>query len=106
HDRLYRHLREVAARGQITYYKDVAAIVGLDMANPHERDQMSVLLDDISISEHDEGRPLLSAVVIHRQDNIPGNGFFTMATRVGEYDGGDRFTFFMVELRRVHDYWR
>jgi hypothetical protein len=51
-------------------------------------------------------RPLLSAVVIYRQDNIPGNGFFQMAQNVGAYTGGDRYIFFIEELRRVHDYWR
>jgi hypothetical protein len=105
-EELYQTLRKVAAEGQVTHYSIVAPIVGLDMSHPEDRNQISVLLDAISTHEHQNGRPLLSAVVIHRQDNIPGNGFFQMAQRVGVYNGGDRYIFFIEELRRVHDYWR
>jgi hypothetical protein len=103
---LYQKLKEVAFSGQVTYYSDIAPIVGLDMSHPEDRNKISVLLDDISTFEHQNGRPLLSAVVVHRQDNIPGNGFFQMAQRVGVYTGRDRDIFFVEELRRVHDYWQ
>ena len=51
------------------------------MNNREDRDQISLLLDEISRHEHARGNPLLSAVVIHMDDNIPGNGFFTLASR-------------------------
>jgi hypothetical protein len=45
-------------------------------------------------------------VVIHIDDNMPGNGFFTLASQLGLFHGGDRFMYFVEELRRVHDHWR
>jgi len=102
---LYERLCDVARRGGITRYGEVAPLVGLDMANPDHRDQMSALLEEISRHEHLRGCPLLSAVVIHIEDNIPGNGFFTLAAELGLFRGRDRFMFFVEELRRVHDHW-
>jgi hypothetical protein len=49
---LYERLCEVARRGGITRYSEVAPVVGLDMANPDDRDRMSFLLDEISRHEH------------------------------------------------------
>lgn len=103
---LYERLGEIARRGGVTRYSEVAPLVGLDMTNPEHRDRMSGLLDQISRHEHQLGRPLLSAVVIHMDDNIPGNGFFTLAQELGLFRGRDRFLFFVEELRRVHDHWR
>ena len=66
---------------------------------------MSNLLDEISRCEHENGRPLLSAVVIHVDDNMPGNGFFVLAEDLGLFKGRGRFMFFVEELKRVHDHW-
>jgi hypothetical protein len=102
---LYDRLCEVARTRGVTRYGEVAPLVGLNMANQDHRNQMSVLLDEISRHEHRHGRPLLSAVVIHVDDNMPGNGFFTLAANLNLFQGGDCFLYFMEELRRVHDHW-
>lgn len=99
---LHEHLREVAGAGQVTRYSLVAPLVGLAMAREEDRAQMTEFLEEISRSEHSVGRPLLSAVVINVTDNVPGNNFFALATDLGVFDGGERFTFFIEELRRVH----
>lgn len=103
---LYAHLCEAARRGRVTRYSEVAPLVGLDMALSEDRNHISALLDEISRHEHQLGHPLLSVVVIHMEDNIPGNGFFTLAQALGQFDGRDRFMYFVEELRRVHDHWR
>jgi hypothetical protein len=103
---LYKRLTEVARRGSVTRYGEVAPLVGLDMAVPGDRDRISILLDEISRHEHGLGHPLLSAVVIHKDDNMPGNGFFALAQGLKLFRGGDRFLYFVEELRRVHDHWR
>ena len=102
---LYDELRRVARIGEVTRYGEIAPMVGLDMNNPDDRNRLSEWLDEISSHEHSLGHPLLSAVVIHVDDNMPGNGFFTLATRLGLFRGRDRFIFFVQELRRVHDHW-
>lgn len=102
---LYRRLCAVAAQGHYIRYAEAAALMGLDMNEPADRDEISRLLDEISEHEHQEGRPLLSAVVIRFEDNIPGNGFFSMAQRIDRFNGGDRLRFWLGELRAVHDHW-
>lgn len=102
---LYAHLCEVARQGGVTRYSEAAPLIGLDMSISDDRNIISELLDEISRYEHQLGHPLISAVVIHLEDNIPGNGFFTMAQGLGLFQGRDRFMFFVEELRRVHDHW-
>ena len=102
---IYEKITQVAKGGGITHYSDIAPLVGLSMDSPGDRTIMSTILDKISMSEHENAKPLLSAVVILKEKNIPGDGFFTMAQGVGLYDGIDEVQFWVKELRRVHDYW-
>ena len=102
---IYQEIKQVAKNKDITYYSDIAPLVGLDMGFEPDRNKMSNILDKISKNEHENGKPLLSAVVILRDKNIPGDGFFGMAKEVGLYDGNDKDQFWANELHRVHDYW-
>lgn len=99
------HLLAVARSGTTTTYSAVAGLVGLDMESPADRNRISEILDGISEGEHNAGRPLLSVVVIRNDRNMPGDGFFTMARRVGKLHNNDNLQFFIEELRRAHDYW-
>ena len=103
--RIYDTLREVAQNGDITHYSDIAPLAGLNMESPEDRNRMSDILDDISRAEHKTGGPLLSAVVILKCENIPGDGFFTLADDLKLYTGGEKVLFWVKELRRVHDHW-
>ena len=98
-------LLRVAKIGSYINYSDVAPLAGLDMDLPHDRNEIADILDGISQAEHDAGRPLLSAVVIRRDKNKPGRGFFVLARRLGLYRGGDDLGYWLAELRRVHDHW-
>jgi hypothetical protein len=49
---------------------------------------------------------MLSAAVIHKEDNIPGPGFFALAKELGIYNQKNDVLFFVNELKRVHDYWK
>ena len=63
-------------------------------------------LDEISQSEHQQGRAMLPAVVIVSSPGVPGYGFFTCApdpdvtTSIPVQRG-----FWGLELGRVYDYW-
>ena len=106
HDAIYEKLKQVARSGEITYYADIAPLAGLDMSNPDDRNKIRKILGEISTYEHQKGHPLLSAVVIHRDDNMPGDGFFTLARALGIQKKETDFIFFIEELRRVHDWWK
>lgn len=102
-------LKRAAKAGTVLNYTDVGNLVGLDMDNPDHRAQMSGLLDEISIYEHGQGRPLLSVVVIRKDLNKPGHGFYEMAAGLGLYKGHtdtDQDLFFIEEFQRAIACWR
>ena len=103
--RIYEELRRVAISGSTTYYSDISHLAGLDMGSPYDRKLIANILDSISTSEHDARRPLLSAVVILKGENIPGQGFFELSRRLGLYRANDDLHYWLQEVRRVHDHW-
>jgi len=80
-------------------------MAGLDMSNPADRNEIARILGEISTYEHEQGHPMLSAVVVLHDSNLPGTGFFTLARELGKFDGADDLAFFAGELHRVHDHW-
>ncbi len=107
--KIYEHLKQVARNGDTVPYSDIAPMVGLDLDNPGDRVRLSHFLGDISTYEHENGRPLLSAVVTHKGANEPGLGFFDMARDNGLHTGHsemENLTFFAQELARVYEYWK
>jgi len=105
HGQIYEKLKEVARIGIITYYSDIAPMAGLDMNLPNNRYEIGVILDDINRHEHELGRPMLSAVVVHKESLKPGQGFFTLGRTLGLFVGNDKDKFYIQELHKVHDYW-
>ena len=105
HNQIYDKLKEVAQGQGITYYSDIAPMAGLDMNLPHDRYEIGAILDDINRHEHKGRRPMLSAVVVHKDSLKPGTGFFTLARSLRLFDGEDEVKFYIQELRKVHDYW-
>ena len=102
---IYQEIIQVAKSGGITHYSDIAPLIGLSMDSPADRNILSNILDKISTNEHENGKPFLSSVVILKDKNIPGCGFFKMAQKVGLYNGSGEVESWVKELRRVHDYW-
>lgn len=104
---IYQEIAKVAKSGGTTYYSDIAPLVGMDVRSLPDRNRISNILDEISRSEHADGKPLLSAVVISKVENCPGQGFFTLAQSLNLYDGNpdSKLEFWKQELRRVHEHW-
>ena len=78
---LRQKLIEVAkSKGTISYLE----------LRPDAPQTLAAPLDEINKYEQGEGRPLLSAVVVHKEgDGMPGVGFFTIAWELGQYGGGE-----------------
>ncbi len=102
---LFDRLRRVARVRGTVFYSDLALSVGIDTGNPHFGSRIGRILDDVNRIEFDQVRPLLSAVVILKDSNMPGSGFFACARELKGYNGKDDLGFWVEELRRVHDYW-
>jgi hypothetical protein len=110
HMGIYDRLLDSARAGCLTTYSDIAPIAELSMANDADRDRMSELLGEILWHEVDEGRPLLTAIVVHRgDDNNPGEGFFAIANALGRFDGSRdplaRLEFWVRQVQEVNSYW-
>jgi hypothetical protein len=58
------------------------------MDNVAHREEMRQILWKISTYEHQQGRPMLTAVVVLKQQNIPGHGFFELARNLGRLSPG------------------
>ena len=99
-DEVLRDLRDLliehASRRQIMTYSGT----GLN------RNVVGKRLDDINRSEHEQGRPLLSVIVVRQGTTMPGEGFFTCARDLGRYVAGeDRATFVKQERQAVFAVW-
>ena len=94
---LRQELIEVAKRGETTYYEAL---------RPEAPRSLTAPLTEIDSHEHMEGRPLLAAVVVHKDGEGPGTGFYESAWLLGVFLGGDAHAFWKGELVRVWEYWK
>jgi hypothetical protein len=104
HEQIYNFLVEVASRRDCTTYTELARMAGFDASQAVDHAKLDAILAEISTFEHQQGRPLLSAVVLCDDANKTHLGFFTLARELG-LNHDDDVEFFIQELRRVHNYW-
>lgn len=110
---LIGRLRQVAASGHgetITYgdLTDELRKRNLIDLEPHGA-AFAALLGQINIQEHDDGNPLISAVVVSRETRQPGVGFWNIAADLGLSPGetpDQRELFWLTSLKECHERWR
>lgn len=92
----------VAKHRDTIFYSEVARLADL-----HVRSQaLFNILDDIDRYEHAAQRPLLTAVVVRKQDGMSGQGFFKLATQLRLHrEGEDRKRYWIWERDRVYAEW-
>ncbi len=102
---IHEELKKVACLESTIAYSELAPLADLDMGREADRAEIGRILGDISVHEHEQGRPMLSAVVTHK-DGGPGKGFYTLARQLGLMQPGmSDIAFWSQELRRVYDFW-
>jgi hypothetical protein len=94
-------------------YSDLVARIEAITLDPGSY-AMRTFLNEISTAEYNEGRGLLTAVVVYKRggrrdaemgvEGMPGRGFFELARSL-EYDVGDETEFWSGKLRRVYQAW-
>lgn len=106
------HLIEIARERQIIYYQELCDKCELRLnmrENPTDRLEIGRLLGEISTHEYQNGRPLLSALVLTKGGE-EGDGFYKLCEELGitgdwrklKKDG----IFAAQEIQRCHDFWR
>ena len=103
---VYEWLREVARRKGTTNYTEAGQKVGLGARDR----KLFAILYHISKQEHEQHRPLLSAVVVSKGNPRagPGEGFYLMVKDVGiplPRGPEARWLFWRRELGLVHSFW-
>ncbi len=79
-DALYAFIVAAARNGRYVTYTEAGEIVGLTMRNPHHRRVIGQRLGAISAHEVLQGRPMLSSIVVNKdQHSKPGQGFYQEA---------------------------
>jgi hypothetical protein len=85
-------------------YSDLVAEIQSVKLDPHSA-HLSHLLGLIAEEESENGRGMLTVVVVHKSgDQKPGPGFFEMARKLGR-TVLDPDEFWINELKRVHEVW-
>ena len=98
-----------ASKKLVYYYSDLVRDAGLhlDMNIPADRGKIGNILGAISTYEHNQGRPMLSSVVVSKSFE-QGDGFFKLAEELGYGDWKtlkNEKIFEMDMMNKTHDYW-
>lgn len=107
-DDLYSYLVEAAEAGRYVTYTEAGEIVGLTMRNPHHRRLIGQLLGQISTREAELGRPMLSSIVVNKdQKSKLGQGFYQLGEELRHKQvGEDPDSFAKSEAAKTFEYWR
>ncbi len=110
--RVYTRLIEKAMIREKMTYSEVGFLIGIrKIEGNHHIKIIGELLGEISKHEHEHGRPMLSAVVVHKDDELPGDGFFELARSLKKLDINTKgnkekeLEFYEKELKEVYEYW-
>ena len=111
HEAIYEKLKEVARSQKLISYTELneELNLGLNFENPSDRNLIGGWLGEISEFEVSQGRPMLSAIVVHKEGQSykdPGGGFYKWARHLGRYHGEYDYIFWATEVKEVHDEYR
>jgi len=100
---IYAILIQLAKKKTTIFYSELGNHIGLKPGN-YLGFKLGSILDQINRDEHKHGKPMLSAVVITKQNGIPAPGFFDLAKELKGFSG-DKIDFWNHELKDVYNAW-
>ena len=106
-DILYARLTQAAKEKKFVSYADLSAAISQPMTDGAGVNAMTEMLEEIADHELANGRPLLAAIIVNENTNMPGAGLFSYAKRKGLMKPKDKdtLTFFLTEAKKVHEFW-
>ncbi len=103
-DEIRHVLIQKAKQRAMIPYSELVGLVEPVTFNAYDP-RLFAILGQISIEEHEQGRPLLSVLVVHKTGDMqPGEGFFELAESLGR-DVRDVLKAWIAELQKVYQYW-
>lgn len=106
------HLIEIARKGKTITYQELSDQykLGLIMRDSeYARAEIGRILAEISTFEHNNGRPLLSSLVITKGDNYQDDGFYKLCEGLG-YGNWKKLksdiSFEIGQMSACHDFWK
>ena len=107
HQAVYDRLVAAARAREFVHYGELAKMLDIDMDNPHFGALVGKVLGEVSEDEVAAGRPMISAIVVSRDDMLPGKGFYNLGKQLHLVQPDeDEIAFAIRQIRRVHEYWR
>lgn len=100
-------VQKIKNEGNTITYKELANNIGMDISSASLRGEISGLLGDLSSYSFDNGMPLISALVVRKDADRPGNGFYTLYEEKKRIKIKDKDAVFIDELNKVlhYDNW-
>lgn len=90
-------------RAMVTYSELVGRVKAVNFNAFDTR--LFAALGQISVAEHEQGRHLLSVLVVHKTGDMqPGEGFFELAHALGR-DTSDVLKAWIEEVQKVYQFW-
>jgi hypothetical protein len=101
------YLNGRAKRGDLPVtYGELASEFDIHLGSDGERYQFANMLGRISREEHEQNRPLLSAVVVKAGAGYPGAGFYNFVRALKpQYSKMEDIMIYAMELKAVQQYW-
>lgn len=105
---VYAELIAAARHRGLLTYQEIAQIMGLHLTGSHMSREVGTILAEIGDDEHENGRPMLTAIVVGVSGK-PGPGLFALAKQHGRFDSEDqdaRESFVQQERQKVYEAWK
>jgi hypothetical protein len=103
---LYATLLSAARTERTLTYSEVSPIVGLNMELPADREEIGRVLEEICRAEVRHGRPMLSSVVVHKNEFGVGHGFYRLGKELGLVQAReDELAFLVRQLKETFATW-
>lgn len=104
-------LQDRARKGKTISYSELItqAKLKFNMENPNERGLIGSLLGQVSRKEVEQGRPMISCLVVSNGTNMPGKGFFELAEilyGISINNNDAQLKFFVDEMNKTIDFWK
>lgn len=109
--RVREFLIDLASKGKFIYYQPLSDScgLGLDMqASEWDRAEIGRILGEVSTYEHENGRPLISAIVLSKGSLYEGDGFYKLAEKLGfgpwKYLRDENFA--IEQMNACYEFWK